>query len=524
MSRPGRSAGAGDRTSGGDPAARILAAARAAGCRSAEIYLKTSASRQIAWEPPLVAGGTAHVAGGAAHVAVTRAVEAGIGLRIVDTEGRSGMAWTGGGPAELETPDDTLAAGLVRDALAAAGASCDRAAGTLRGRESPAARHDGAAGPSSAEASSGRPGEEGPSTNAEPLDLVDPECLDRPDTALVDRVEAAAREVATAGEGVLEVDRILATEARTSVRLVRLDGFDASYDRTIAALSVALVPAAAGATAVTEERSACRLTDLDAIAVVRDAILRGLPPRVGGNGLPVTPVPAPCAPAPDAPATVETAFRPPASKPRVILAPRAAATLVAALAPWIAGGAIASPRPSALTVVDDGRARGRPGSAPFDGSGAPTRRILLIDRGRAVGRVDPTTGPFQRHSYRDIPAAGPACLVILPGQRRDDPRSPSASSGTESRAPQVRAAVIEVRATFTEVRAGGEIVVQIRRGDWDSGHAADGLYWEGSPAALVAAIFATLDDFGWYQVGLPIGAPSVVIEGLGPWRLPGHEN
>jgi len=465
MSRSGQGAGAG-------LSARILVAARDAGCGAAEVYIKTAASRQIAWEPPLVAGG-------AAHVAVTRAVEAGLGLLVEDAEGRFGMAWTGGGPAGLATADETSAVRLVRAALAAGNASRKPAKDAVGERGPGRERAAASSGP---RARATPPHAAGPAASPtgeeEPLDLVDPECLDRPEAALLECVEAAAHEVARGGEGALDVDRILATEARTSVRLARLDGFDQSYDRTIAALSVALVPAAAGAAAVTEERSACRLTDLDPIAAARAAMLRGLPPRAGSV---------------DAP------------KPRMVLAPRAAATLVAALAPWIATGAMASTRPSALSVVDDGRARGRPGSAPFDGSGAPTRRLLLIDNGRAVGRIDPVAGPFQRHSYRDMPAAGPACLVLLPGQRRTGARV--------DQAPEVRAAVIEVR-------AGAEVFIQVRRGEWESGHPADGLSWEGTPAALVAAVSATLDDLAWYQVGLPIGTPSVVIEGLGPWQLP----
>jgi hypothetical protein len=456
MSRTGRLSRADE-----DLAARILESAREARCRAAEVYIKTSMSRQIAWEPPLAEGGPA-------HVAVSRGVEAGIGLRIEDSEGRSGMSWCGGGPAGLEAPDSTFAGGLVPDALAAAQASAARGSPAGVG-------------------TSGARGSPGASGDDESLELVDPECLDRPDAALVEMVEAVGHEVASAAEGALDVDRILMTEARTSVRLVRLDGLGGSFDRTIVALSVALVPAATGAVAVTEERSACSLHDLDPLAVARDAILRGLPPRPAS-----APPAAPMDP-----------------KPRVVLAPRAAATLLAALAPWIIRGAVASTRPSAFSIVDDGRARGRPGSAPFDGSGAPTRRTLLLDRGRAVAQISPDSGPFQRHSYRDPPSAGPACLVLLPGQRRED-------RGGEAAAPTP-----EVRVHVIEVRTGGDLVVQVRRGDWDSGAVADGLYWTGPPSALVQAVSATLDEPGWYQVGLPVAAPSIVIAGLGPWRMPG---
>src|SRR5262245_65377441 len=114
-----------------------------------------------------------------------------------------------------------------------------------------------------------------------------------------------------------------------------------------------------------------------------------------------------------------------------------------------------------------------------------------------MGRIDPVAGPFQRHSYRDVPAAGPACLVLLPGRRRAAPGGSPVAANPDDHAPEVRAAVIEVS-------AGAEVFVQVRRGEWEAGHAADGLSWEGPTAALVAAIAATLEDLAWFQVGLPI--------------------
>jgi len=490
MARPKRGESAGGervdvRVAGGDFAARVLEAARAAACRAAEVFIKSSASRQVAWEPPLRDAGPA-------HIAASNAIEAGAGLLVVDSEGRSGLAWRSGGPTLLTIPDAASIAGLVGDALAAARA--------------------GGAAPGAAAAADGRRDADSDATTgadigpvvAESLDLVDPACLGRPETALVAILEAAALEVAAAAEGALEVDRILVTEARTSVRLARLDGYDGAYERTIAALSIALVPAVAGAEAVTEERSACRLDDLDPRQVARDAILRGLPPR--------TKAPAP----------------PPADpKPAIVLAPRAAATLLSALAPWVTTGAVSVSRPSALSIVDDGLAPGRPGSAPFDGSGRPARRIPLLDRGRAVGRVAPDSGPFQRPSYRDLPVTAPAGLAIVPGRRRDDRAGASGAGPDDARGPAAPApAAYEpsgpvVRAAVIEVRTGAQWVVQIRRGEWGSGAAADGLYWEGTPAALVQAVVATLDDPAYYQVGLPVAAPSVVLEGLGPWRQPG---
>ena len=80
-----------------------------------------------------------------------------------------------------------------------------------------------------------------------------------------------------------------------------------------------------GASAVVEERSACRLADLDAGDAAQVAVLRALPPRL--------PVASPCG-------DLGAGEGGPAARHAapLILFPRAAASLLAALAPQILAG------------------------------------------------------------------------------------------------------------------------------------------------------------------------------------------
>ncbi len=91
---------------------------------------------------------------------------------------------------------------------------------------------------------------------------------------------------------------------------------------------------------------------------------------------------------------------------------------------WLTGkldGAIASTR---VTLVDDGRMRAGSGTEPFDGEGVPTRRNVLIDRGRFATILYDTyharragtrsTGSAVR-SYASVPAIGHHNLYIEAG-------------------------------------------------------------------------------------------------------------
>lgn len=79
-----------------------------------------------------------------------------------------------------------------------------------------------------------------------------------------------------------------------------------------------------------------------------------------------------------------------------------------------AGAAVGSPL---VTVVDDPRAARAYGGLPFDDRGEPAARVVLLDRGRAAGRL----ASARRPGHIGAIATAPSHLQVLPGSstRRD---------------------------------------------------------------------------------------------------------
>jgi predicted Zn-dependent protease len=436
----------------------VLAAARETGCPAAEVFVKEGRARQVTIDPS---------SGDAPGRQVSRTEEAGAALQVIDPAGRRGLAWANLG-------DAVDPAVLIDAALQSA-------------RLGPAA---GTAWIATAAAGSGAD-----------LDLVDPACLQMGDEELIGRLREAAAEVARSGEAMVEVDRIVVSDAATTIRITTSGGMRASFDRTLAMLSIALVPAAPEARAVVEERVSCRLAYLDLVECAREAILRALPERGAGGGTATGDLPA------------GEAFK--AGAVDLVLAPRAAASLVAALAPAVLSGSLPETRrPSALVLHDDPTVPGRPSSAPFDGAGRPTVRRILVEGGRPAGRPGAAGRHVERPSYRDLPRPAPAALVVAPSVTVGDP-PPGGGSAAPGR-------VVVIRAAIVDIKPGAEWVVRIRRGDlWKGGEwlgTADGLVWEGDLARLVQAIVETGDDSRWYQCGATVSTPSLTLRGLTPWR------
>jgi predicted Zn-dependent protease len=431
----------------------VLAAALDAGCPAAEIFVKEGRARQITIEPS---------SGDAPGRHISRTQEAGAALQVIDPARRPGFAW-----ANLGDPVDPAA--LIGAALESA-------------RLGPAPGSGLSATPAA--------------TSGAELELVDPACLQMSDEEVIARLQEGAAEVIRSGEAMVEVDRIVLSEAATTVRLANSGGLRGSFDRTLAMLSIALVPAAPEARAVLEERVSCRLADLDPLECAREAILRALPERSAMGG----------------PAMGEGAA---AGEVDLVLAPRAAASLVVALAPAALAGSLPEiRRPSALVLYDDATVPGRPSSAPFDGAGRPTVRRILMEGGRPAGRLDAAGRHLERPSYRDLPKPAPAALVVAPGVKVGDSLP---GGGSLARGP-----AIVIRAAIVDIKPGADWVMRIRRGDlWNEGERlgmADGLFWEGDPARLIQAIVETGDDPRWYQCGFAVSAPSFTLRGLTPWR------
>jgi predicted Zn-dependent protease len=514
--------------------ARILEAARDAGCSGAEVFVKQAQGRQIILEPgpdPVRQGREAHPARDLdTPPTVSRSTEAGAGLRVVDREGRRGFAWIGlGDPVDPEA--------LVHAALTAARHSTGRAGDPawVPLAEAPGRTADTHSGGQESTGETGGPFDSG--------GIVDPVCLTAPVEEFTRRLREGAGFVARESGGTLVVDRMVFAEASTTLRIASTRGFDGCFERTIALLSVSLVPAAEGAAAAVEERAACGPGGLDVVECAREAVLRAMPARE-----PVDPWAGPAsvqdvamvgAPPRDGAPTAGADAAPGGSAEtmavrrqavRLVLSPRASATLVAALAPWVVSGGMPGGLPGgrrrgALCIGDDATVPGRPGSGPFDGAGRPTRRTLLVEGGCSVGRITASAGHVLRASYRDLPAPGAAALVVAPGIESGDPGTAVETPGSAVEGGDG----IVLRSTVIEVHPGATWRLVIRRGDWWRSRSlwsggerigpADGLLWEGHLQALAQAIVATGADTAWFECGVTIATPSMRIEGLSPWVL-----
>ena len=424
----------------------LLQAALAAGALEAEVFWKRGRGRRVALEPGLQPGS-------APVLTVSTTEEEGTAIRVVDRQGRHGFAWIGlpGG--------ESAGASLLEAAWASA-------------------RHDpegGAARP---------PLGPGPRTIVEGKDLRidDPECMALPPERIAALLLEAAAEAGEGG-GAVAVDHLALSEVETTISLANSRGFRGSYTKSLVFLSLALVPAEPGAAAVVEERSACRLADLDLRGCIRDALLRAGPSRPGQ--------------APDASEAVP-----------LLLTPRAAASFLAAIAPWALSGEAGIWKGSTLLIVDDATLPGRPGTTPFDGVGYETRRTVLVQDGASVGRLSAEGGNLVRPSYRDLPRLEPAGLLILP------------AGGLHGGLISDESLALSVH--VVEVVPGPTWSLRIRRGEFLRGGVAmgpaDGLLWEGPLASLLRGVSVVGGEVGFYHCGVPVGAPGLRIDGLRPLR------
>lgn len=236
----------------------------------------------------------------------------------------------------------------------------------------------------------------GEEMNGRGLGLLDPE-MEGPVESLLevaDQIHEFARDLAAE-------PRIRLHTVVSQVSLVNSSGFRGSFRQTLARLEVTLTASRAGRTAATRMIRASRsLRGLAADTALTEAaalLEEGIAPRL-----------------------------PPAGIYPVLLSPRAAAEIVAALGAWIFGGRTPEPGarilPEAITLTDDGRLPGGVASSPFDGEGTRTRRTLLVERGilrelpgdLAAG-ASGSTGNGIRASFRDAPRLGPTNLFINPG-------------------------------------------------------------------------------------------------------------
>lgn len=433
-------------------ASGLLEAARLAGAVEAELFSKRGRGRKIVLEPALRPGEPP-------IRTVSTWEEEGAALRVVDSGGRRGFAWIGLPPAE-------------------------RSGGPLLEAALASARHD-----PGAFASGTRP--LGPDPRIVPdrpdLRLDDPESMALPAERIASLLLDAVADAA-AGKSGAAVDRIALSEAETTVAIANSRGFRGRYTKSLAFLSLALIPEEPGAAPVVEERSACRLADLDARDCVREALRRAGPAR--------TPLPA----------GEETA--------PWLLSPRASATLLAGVTPWLLSGETGIWKGCPLRIADDPTLPGRPGSAPFDGAGYETRKTILVENGALAGRLTEQGGNSIRPSYRDLPVIGPAGLLILPGGQDSGEEDANGPAGPDS---------LALRVAAIEIAPGPSWTLRLGRADWWRGGqaigAADGLIWEGPIATVLRGATAAGSRLRFYHCGAPIGVPALRLDGLAPLRV-----
>ncbi len=440
----------------------ILKTARSSGALEAEAYVKSAWGRRVALHPA--------AADVDRRLTFSTLSERGVALRIRDGRGRWGFAWRSAG-------GEVNAAGLVSDALDSAR------------RVSPA---DDPEAPGRAPLAD--PWDAG--GEAGDLGIRDDRWLTTPDEGLVDFLAESASAASNVAGRCARVERALLSAARVTILLANSRGLHGEYEKTPALLSLSMTPAEPGARASIEERSGCSMDLISPRECGVAAALRSLPVR-------------PAAAAPE-------------THPPLILPPRVAASFLAAMLPVLLGSgagpglmaevdpgggpgpAVGSSLAGGLTLVEDGRAPGMVASGPFDGVGRRTSRTVLLRDGARCGRLSALDGHTVRLSYREPPRVGPATYIL--------------EAGAEGGGAADASLVAEV-ALLTP----GPVRWRIRvlRGDWWTGGSpagpADGLMWEGPPSRILAGLRPHGGPSGFFHPGMPIGAPPLLIEGLGPW-------
>ncbi len=208
-----------------------------------------------------------------------------------------------------------------------------------------------------------------------------------------------------------------------------------------------------------------------------------------------------------------------------MIGPRAAASFLLAWIPSVLTGGSAEEfdlasrsrggLPAArldFRLVDDGRLPGMIGSAPFDGVGRPTGRTILARGGIRCVRLSALGGNTVRPSYREPPFVGPSTLFVE-GPPGEGPGH--AKEGTLV----VETGLVVETARFEPGSESWRI--RVLRGEWyrdgEPAGPADGARWEGPVERILSGVAALGGDLRFFYIGRSVGAPSIRVEGLGPW-------
>jgi PmbA protein len=432
------------------------------------VYVKDSASREV-MAPARFTG---------------RSSERGIALRFFDREGRSSLA------AATFPAGDEMARDL-RGGEPPSGAS-RRLAIALARRAAEAAAF------ASPSAPRRMPGTW--SADGRGLGLFDPD-IEKPPEDLLETAEEIRSRASEQGRTFEAHVHLIATTS--SVHLANSAGFSGSYRQTLARLDLTLEALEGGRSAAARVvRTARSLRGLAADSAAAEGLAlmeEGLAPEI-----------------------------PPSGIHEIILAPRAAAELVAAISAWFTAGIRAQPgdsRPLApsrgerigaapLTILDDGRLPGGVASSPFDGEGVPTRRTVAVERGivREILRDldsetegEESTGNGVRASFREAPSLRPTNFFIKPGAASPSDLLASIRQGIRisslARIPPLRGPDTAFAVPFSgRWIEGGRL-----------GAPLGGGYLAGTAREILAEVESVAGDLAFFHRSGSFGAPSLLI-------------
>lgn len=178
-----------------------------------------------------------------------------------------------------------------------------------------------------------------------------------------------------------------------------------------------------------------------------------------------------------------------------------------------------------LTVIDNGRLPGGVLEAPVDGEGLPTREVVLIEKGDyrqalvgweltkprgGKGQGTGLVGNRRRESWRDLPKLGPSHLYLKP----QPDISVASLLGSIARGhyviEPVGAGLFDFEADRFHLPVCG---FEVQQG---AATAPLSRVWiEGSIGSLLRGIQAVARDLCFEPIGGMIGAPTILVSGLG---------
>ena len=327
----------------------------------------------------------------------TRAFTARAHGGVIDTLKQSGTRGLGvraivGGAVGFASGTDLSAAGiddLARRAVALARfATPDEA--------------NGAPGPAEAEPSA-----------TEDLDLLDPTATEWPPERKIEMALELERVTLGADPRVTRTDGASVSSSGGSFAIANTHGVARGWEGSSAsAWVVALADDRDGRQQTGAEGMTVRhLSDLESVELLAKAAARRAVNRIGARGVPTARVP-------------------------VVMHPDIAGAWLAEMADawsgesvikqssWLTGKLGESVASPLMTLVDDGTLRRRVGSSPYDGEGLPTRRNVLLDRGRLAmfvydhyharrAGLKPTGSALR--SWSNTPGIGFHNLYVEPG-------------------------------------------------------------------------------------------------------------